>query len=48
MTMFSKSSNYDIDLGPTMLKRKLVRDIVILNSCVKINQICQQLKALEE
>ena len=38
MTMFSKYSHCDIDLVPKMLILNLVQDIVMVNSCVKLNE----------
>ena len=35
---FSKNSNFDLDLRPTMLKCELVQYIVILNNYVKLLQ----------
>ena len=35
---FSKNSNFDLDLRPTMLKYKLVQDIIILNNSLKLFQ----------
>ena len=37
--VFSINSNYDLDLGPSMLKRQFVSDIAMLNICVSHVQI---------
>ena len=37
MIIFSKNSNHDLDLQPTILKWEIVQD-VILNICVEIHQ----------
>ena len=38
MTMFSKNSHCDYDLGPRTLKLKIHQDIVIFHICGKLNQ----------
>ena len=38
MTKFSYNSNCDLDLTPKMLKHKLIKDIAILNICMKLYQ----------
>ena len=38
MTVFSKNSHCDLDLGSRTLKLKIVQNIVILHICGKLNQ----------
>ena len=38
MTIISKNSHCNLDLGPRTLKLKIIQDIIILHICGKLNQ----------